>query len=61
MFKASVFIQTLRERQGLNVACPEEVAYKMNYITAAQVSKIAQPMKNSDYGRYLLNLIDGKK
>lgn len=61
MFKASVFIQTLRERQGLNVACPEEVAYKMNYITAADVAKTAQPMKNSEYGKYLLNLIDGKK
>jgi glucose-1-phosphate thymidylyltransferase len=56
--QASSFIQTLQERQGLMVACPEEIAYKMGYISASDIARIAEPMKNNEYGRYLLKLLE---
>lgn len=57
LMEASQFIQTIEERQGLKVACPEEIAYSMGYIGAAEVEKLAAPMKNNEYGQYLLSLI----
>jgi glucose-1-phosphate thymidylyltransferase len=48
----------LQERQGLMVACPEEIAYHLGWITAEDVSRIANPMKMNDYGTYLLRMLD---
>jgi glucose-1-phosphate thymidylyltransferase len=55
--EASLFIQTLEKRQGLMVACPEEIAYRSGYITAAQLEALAGPMSNNGYGAYLLQLL----
>ncbi len=58
LLQASTFIQTIEERQGLMVACVEEIAYRMRYITAREVARIAEPMKSNSYGRYLLSVIE---
>jgi glucose-1-phosphate thymidylyltransferase len=60
MLEASLFIQTLETRQGLMVACPEEIAYRYGYIGAAELEKKASSMKNNAYGRYLLQLLREK-
>ena len=57
LMEASLFIQTIEKRQGLMVACPEEIAYRSGYITAQQLEAIAQPMRNNPYGAYLLQLL----
>ena len=57
MHEASAFIATLQKRQGLMVACPEEIAFNQGWIDAAQVEKIAAPLIKSGYGRYLMNLL----
>jgi glucose-1-phosphate thymidylyltransferase len=57
LMDASLFIQTLEKRQGLMVACPEEIAYRSGYITAEQLDALAQPMRNNGYGAYLLQLL----
>ena len=57
MMEASLFIQAIERRQGLMVACPEEIAYRLGYITAAQIEKLGASMKNSGYGAYLLQLL----
>jgi glucose-1-phosphate thymidylyltransferase len=57
MLEASMFIQTIETRQGLKIACPEEIAYRYGYITAQQVETLAAPMKNNGYGSYLLQLL----
>jgi len=54
---ASSFIQTIESRQGLKIACIEEIAYTKGYINAEQLQVLAQPLKNSGYGQYLLNLL----
>jgi glucose-1-phosphate thymidylyltransferase len=56
--QASLFIQALQERQGLMVACLEEIAYHLGWISADDVSRIADPMKMNDYGRYLLRMLE---
>ncbi|HZF41460.1 MAG TPA: glucose-1-phosphate thymidylyltransferase RfbA [Blastocatellia bacterium] len=56
--QASLFIQALQERQGLMVACLEEIAYHLGWITAEDVARIADPMKMNDYGRYLLRMLE---
>jgi glucose-1-phosphate thymidylyltransferase len=61
LLQASTFIQTLEDRQGLMVACLEEIAYVMGYITAADVRRVAEPMRNNSYGQYLLRLIEGAR
>ena len=58
MLEASSFIATLEKRQGLKIACPEEIAYRMAFITAAQLESLAQPLLKSGYGKYLLQLIN---
>ena len=58
LLQASTFVQTLEERQGLMVACVEEIAYRMGYIDASQVRRIAHTMKNNPYGQYLLRTLD---
>ncbi len=57
LMDAALYIQAIEKRQGLMVACPEEIAYRFGYITAAQVEKIGSTMKNSSYGAYLLQLL----
>ncbi len=56
--QASLFIQALQERQGLMAACLEEIAYHIGWITAEDVARIAEPMKQNDYGRYLLRMLE---
>jgi len=55
--EAASFIATLQKRQGLMVSCPEEIAYAMGWIDAAQLEKIARPLAKNAYGQYLLNLL----
>ena len=57
LMEASLYIQAIEKRQGLMVACPEEIAYRSGYITAEQVEKIGTSMRNSGYGSYLLQLL----
>ena len=54
--QASTFIEILERRQGLKIACPEEIAYRMGYIDAAALQALAAPMSNNEYGKYLLAL-----
>jgi glucose-1-phosphate thymidylyltransferase len=60
LLDASQFIATLEKRQGLKVACPEEVAFRKRYINAEQLEKLAEPMKKNEYGQYLLRLLQEK-
>jgi glucose-1-phosphate thymidylyltransferase len=55
--EAAVFIQTLEKRQGLKVACPEEIAFRNGYISGDELAELAHPLKNSSYGQYLLGLL----
>lgn len=57
LLEAASFIATLQKRQGLQVACPEEIAFGLKWIDAGQVQKLAQPLIKSNYGQYLMNLI----
>jgi glucose-1-phosphate thymidylyltransferase len=57
LLEAGRFIESIEKRKGLKVACLEEIAYRMEYINAEQVKKLAQPLKKNDYGKYLLNMI----
>lgn len=60
LLAASQFIQTIEKRQGLKIACPEEIAYRMGYIDSAQLCNLAQPLQKSGYGEYLLNVLEEK-
>ena len=57
LIEAGQFIEIIEKRQGLKVACLEEIAFRMKYINAQQVIKLAEPLKKNGYGQYLLNLI----
>jgi glucose-1-phosphate thymidylyltransferase len=56
LFEAGLYIQTIERRQGLMIACPEEIAFRFGYITADQLDALAQPVRKSGYGQYLLTL-----
>jgi glucose-1-phosphate thymidylyltransferase len=56
LLQAGNFIETIQSRQGLKVSCVEEIAYKLGYITREDLKKLAEPMKNNDYGQYLLRV-----
>jgi len=60
LLEASQFVHTLEKRQGLKIACPEEIAWRNNWIDAEQLRKIAKPLEKSGYGDYLLQLINQK-
>lgn len=60
LLEACTFIETIEKRQGLKVACIEEVAYRMGYIDENQVRKLAEPLSKNGYGKYLLEIIDEK-
>jgi glucose-1-phosphate thymidylyltransferase len=57
LMQATQFVQVIEQRQGIKIACIEEIAYRKGFIDAAQVEKIAQPLLKSGYGQYLINLI----
>jgi len=60
LVEASLFVQTLEKRQGLKMACPEEIAYRMGYISAEELAKLARPLMKNGYGLYLQSLLDSK-
>ncbi len=60
LLQASNFIHAIEERQGLKVACIEEIAFRMGYITADEVVRLAQPMQKTNYGQYLLRMLSQK-
>ncbi|MBI3523297.1 MAG: glucose-1-phosphate thymidylyltransferase RfbA [Betaproteobacteria bacterium] len=60
LLEASQFIATIEKRQGLKVACPEEIAWRLGWIDAAQLEQLAQPLAKSGYGSYLLGLLRDK-
>ena len=55
LLEASMFIQTIENRQGLKVACLEEIAFEMGYISKEQLIELAQPLKKNQYGQYLIS------
>ena len=57
LLEAAQFIETIERRQGLKIACPEEIAFRMGYIDAAALAKLAEPMKKNSYGQYLLDVL----
>ncbi len=61
LLEASMFIQTIEHRQGLKIACPEEIAYRQGFIDAAQVEKLAAPLIKSGYGEYLMQVLKEKR
>ncbi|TGN18237.1 glucose-1-phosphate thymidylyltransferase [Leptospira idonii] len=60
LLEASNFIEVIERRQGLKIACLEEIAFEMGYISKEQLSKLAEPLKKNQYGQYLLKLIERK-
>lgn len=57
LLEAATFIQTIEHRQGMKIACPEEIAYRMKFITAEATAELAQPLRRSGYGEYLLSIL----
>ena len=58
--EASTFIEVIEKRQGLKIACLEEIGYRQGWITSEKMSELAQPMIRNQYGQYLMSLINGK-
>jgi len=57
LLEAAHFIETIERRQGLKIACPEEIAYRMGYVDAGQLERLAEPMRKNAYGQYLLDVL----
>jgi glucose-1-phosphate thymidylyltransferase len=60
LLEAAQFIETMERRQGLKIACPEEIAFRQGYIDAEALRRLAQPLGKSTYGRYLLNVLEDR-
>ncbi len=60
MLEASQFIETIERRQGLKISCPEEIAYRMGFIDAAQLARLAEVLRKNDYGQYLFSVLEEK-
>ncbi|MBE0613459.1 MAG: glucose-1-phosphate thymidylyltransferase RfbA [Burkholderiales bacterium] len=60
LLEASTFIQIIEKRQGLKVACVEEIAYRLGYIDSAQLQRLAEPMRNNGYGQYLMSVLNDR-
>ena len=58
LLEASTFIQTIEKRQGLKIACPEEIAYRLGYINAEQLAALAAKIEKSTYGQYLYRVLE---
>jgi glucose-1-phosphate thymidylyltransferase len=58
LMEASLYIQTIEKRQGLKISCPEEIAFRMGFIDAAALSKLADAMDSSEYGQYLRRIVE---
>ena len=58
LLEAGLFIETIEKRQGLKIACPEEIAYRQGYIGADQVQRLAEPLRKNGYGQYLLAMLN---
>lgn len=57
LLAAANFVQVVEQRQGLKISCPEEIAYRMGFIDAEQLARLAEPLARNGYGRYLLELL----
>ena len=57
LLEAAAFIQTIERRQGMKIACPEEIAFRMKFITAEETARLAEPLRKSGYGEYLLSIL----
>ena len=55
---AQQFVQTIEDRQGLKIACPEEIAFRRRWISGEQLEKLAEPMINNSYGQYLKHVLE---
>ena len=60
LLEASQYIETIERRQGLKIACPEEVAYRQGWVSAAQIEALAKPMLKNNYGQYLIRMLTEK-
>jgi len=60
LIEAALYIQTIEKRQGLKIACPEEIAYRQGFIDAAQLQALAQPLMKNGYGRYLMDVLNDR-
>jgi len=61
LVEASIFVQTLEHRQGFKIACPEEIAYRLGFIDIEQMARLAERLEKSEYGRYLLRLVEDEQ
>jgi glucose-1-phosphate thymidylyltransferase len=59
-WRLRLFIQTIENRQGLKIACPEEIAFRQGYIDAAQLQALAQPLMKNGYGLYLMDVLNDR-
>lgn len=59
LLQAASFVETVQDRQGLKIACPEEIAYNLGYINKEQLKELAKPLAKNEYGKYLLAIADG--
>jgi glucose-1-phosphate thymidylyltransferase len=59
--QASLFVQVIEQRQGIKIACIEEIAYRKGFINAQQLATIAHPLLKSGYGQYLINILEGNQ
>jgi glucose-1-phosphate thymidylyltransferase len=58
LIEAATFIETIEKRQGLKIACPEEIAFRLQYIDAEQLRRLAESLSKNDYGKYLIDLLE---